>query len=241
MAFTHIIAGVDGSDESMAAVAQAARLAAPETELVLAAYDEPESRVSRRDALTSAMAVVPAGQRVESVERSGMASDALVESAGEEGADLVSVGSHGVGRIAGILIGSVVTNVLHRAPCSVLVARPSDADPWPRAVLVGVDGSDPSVKAYEAAASLASRFDVALRPLVSIYGQSGYELEAARAAAPGIETQEANAVEALVHAASEGDLIVVGSRGLRGVKALGSVSERVAHEASTSVLVVRGT
>ncbi len=40
-------------------------------------------------------------------------------------------------------------------------------------------------------------------------------------------------------AATPADLLVVGSRGLSGVLALGSVSERVAHEAATSVLVVR--
>jgi nucleotide-binding universal stress UspA family protein len=35
------------------------------------------------------------------------------------------------------------------------------------------------------------------------------------------------------------DLLVVGSRGLQGIRSLGSVSERVAHEARCSVLVVR--
>jgi nucleotide-binding universal stress UspA family protein len=34
-------------------------------------------------------------------------------------------------------------------------------------------------------------------------------------------------------------LLVVGSRGLQGLRSLGSVSERVAHEARCSVLVVR--
>jgi nucleotide-binding universal stress UspA family protein len=38
---------------------------------------------------------------------------------------------------------------------------------------------------------------------------------------------------------ADADLLVVGSRGLDGFRALGSVSERVAHEASCSVLVVR--
>ena len=37
----------------------------------------------------------------------------------------------------------------------------------------------------------------------------------------------------------EAGLVVVGSRGLGGVKALGSVSERVAHLAPCSVLVAR--
>jgi len=35
------------------------------------------------------------------------------------------------------------------------------------------------------------------------------------------------------------DLLVLGSRGLRGVHALGSVSERAAHRAGCSVLVIR--
>jgi nucleotide-binding universal stress UspA family protein len=46
-------------------------------------------------------------------------------------------------------------------------------------------------------------------------------------------------VRALVGASGIVDLVVVGSRGLHGVKALGSVSERVAHQANCSVLVVR--
>jgi nucleotide-binding universal stress UspA family protein len=46
-------------------------------------------------------------------------------------------------------------------------------------------------------------------------------------------------VRALVAAAADADLVIVGSRGLHGVRSLGSVSERVAHEASCSVLVAR--
>ena len=46
-------------------------------------------------------------------------------------------------------------------------------------------------------------------------------------------------VDALVAASQDADLLVVGSRGLRGLKAVGSVSERVAHDAASSVLVVR--
>ena len=44
---------------------------------------------------------------------------------------------------------------------------------------------------------------------------------------------------ALVAAAADADLLVVGSRGLHGFNALGSVSERVAHNARCSVLIVR--
>lgn len=46
-------------------------------------------------------------------------------------------------------------------------------------------------------------------------------------------------VDALVSASESADLVVVGSRGLHGLQALGSVSERIAHRAHSSVLVVR--
>jgi nucleotide-binding universal stress UspA family protein len=46
-------------------------------------------------------------------------------------------------------------------------------------------------------------------------------------------------VGALVDASRQADLVVVGSRGLRAFEALGSVSERVAHQARCSVLVIR--
>jgi nucleotide-binding universal stress UspA family protein len=47
------------------------------------------------------------------------------------------------------------------------------------------------------------------------------------------------AADALVAASADADLVVLGSRGLHGIKSLGSVSERVAHQAASSVLIVR--
>ena len=49
---------------------------------------------------------------------------------------------------------------------------------------------------------------------------------------------DAHPVAALVRRSRAADLVVVGSRGLHGLRALGSVSERVAHRAHCSVLVV---
>jgi nucleotide-binding universal stress UspA family protein len=54
-----------------------------------------------------------------------------------------------------------------------------------------------------------------------------------------VQAATAAPVAALVEAAACADLLIVGSRGLHGLRALGSVSERVAHAASCSVLVVR--
>ena len=46
-------------------------------------------------------------------------------------------------------------------------------------------------------------------------------------------------VPALLAASADADVLVVGSRGLHGLRSLGSVSERVAHAAGCSTLVVR--
>ena len=59
---------------------------------------------------------------------------------------LVVVGSSGAGRLCGIVEGAVATEIIHRAPCSVLGAR-QVTDGFPRRIVVGVDGSEPSLAA----------------------------------------------------------------------------------------------
>jgi nucleotide-binding universal stress UspA family protein len=79
--------------------------------------------------------------------------------------------------------------------------------------------------------------------IVAACGEKKLNLDELRTVEPNAEIDHRPAVEALVARAAEAgaDLLVVGSRGLHGVKALGSVSERVAHRAGCSVLVVRET
>jgi nucleotide-binding universal stress UspA family protein len=60
-----------------------------------------------------------------------------------------------------------------------------------------------------------------------------------RERAADVEETTRGAVDVLVEASKTAGLVVVGSRGMTGVKALGSVSERVGHRARSSVLVIR--
>jgi nucleotide-binding universal stress UspA family protein len=253
--FAAVVAGVDGSPEAVEAARQGARLAADEATVTLVSVytlapptigatgvgvpvpvDEEAVRRASEEAVEAAAAAV--GRPVEREVVAGTAWDALVGAVGEAPGALVAVGSHGIGRIAGILAGSVATEVIHRAPSSVLVARAS-AEGFPRKLVVGVDGSPQSAAAYAVAAGLAARFGASLWPAVA-HGGKGVDLAAARGIVGAhFDDLSGDPADGLVAAAAEGDLLVVGSRGLHGLRALGSVSERVAHGAPTSVLIVR--
>jgi nucleotide-binding universal stress UspA family protein len=72
-------------------------------------------------------------------------------------------------------------------------------------------------------------------------GGDGFDKQRVREIVGRYEELADDPVRALVAAAADADLVVVGSRGLHGLKSLGSVSERVAHDARCSTLVVRGS
>jgi nucleotide-binding universal stress UspA family protein len=197
-----------------------------------AAQLEAESKA----ALDAARDVVPeASFRV--VE--GRADQVLMDTAHADGATLVAVGSHGISRPVGIALGSAATALLHSAQCSVLIARaPRGGEDFPRRIVVGVDGSPESQLAAAVAFGLGQRFGVEAWPIAARDGK-GFDVSAVDGIATNVLIEDGSPVDALVDGAARADLLVVGSRGLHGVRALGSVSERVAHQAPCSVLVVR--
>jgi nucleotide-binding universal stress UspA family protein len=229
--FGKVLVGIDDSPESLEAARQAAILATGPVTL-LGAYDltnavfgggvsgpvyideEPlrehvEEWVNRaKQELTPVVPVAKIGR--------GRPWELMLDEIADEHDTLVAVGSHGAGRAKGIVIGSTATELVHKAPCSVLVAR-TPLKQFPSSIVVGVDGSKESEVADAVARDIAERF--------------GAQLER--------HENLPKPVEGLVEAAMEADLVVVGSRGLHGIKALGSVSERVAHGARCSVLIVR--
>jgi nucleotide-binding universal stress UspA family protein len=161
----------------------------------------------------------------------------LLERITESDATLVAVGAPGRHRGVGIIRGSVATALLHVAPASVLVARPSgDPDSFPRSIVVGFDGSPAAHRALDAAHDIRDRHGSALRVIVA--GPT-CEITPRLLDEMLAERDERDPLEALLAASRETDLLLVGSRGLRGLQALGSVSERIGHQAACSVLVVR--
>ena len=163
-------------------------------------------------------------------------------------ADLVSVGSHGTSRAAGILFGSVASAMAHHAPCSVLIARGGQAA-LPSRLLHADDGSPESHEAAQIAGAIASRHGSPVTTLhvgrnesdQSQLAEESVSLIEAAGVKPEVAFEQGSPHRKIVETALEmrASLIVVGSRGLTGTRALGSVSERVAHHAPCSGLIVR--
>ena len=254
--FDRVLVGVDGSTESREAVRQAAALVDGELSL-LAVYDVAPAIVGgtgfyvpdysnldlQRTAATEALGqaredAAPASPTGKIVH--GRAADALIAEVEREQGTLLVLGSHGLGRLAGFVMGSTATEVIHKAPCSVLIARRrSESKDLPSKIVVGVDGSPESAAAYAAARRLAGRLNAELWPVVANGGKAVDRGLVDSIVGHRREELPDEPVAALLAAAADADLLVVGSRGLHGLRSLGSVSERVAHQAHSSVLVVR--
>ena len=250
--FERILCGVDGTPASLVAAHQATRLQGEHGSVVLLAIANFAQAAHAGMAATRAAELLQQDAEAALAEGQAIAPSAtsklldgdpvavMLSQAETERATLIALGSHGRRRSAGLVLGTVAARMLRDAPCSALVARGAqDDDAWPQTIVVGVDGSGESEAAFTVASSVATRFGGSFRAIASTKDQ--LDREGARAVAPELEERGEPAVDSLVDASGPADLIVVGSRGLHGMKALGSVSERVAHQARSSVLVVRTT
>ncbi|MCM3882323.1 universal stress protein [Frankia sp. R82] len=190
--------------------------------------------------------------------------DALLAAAGA--ADLLVVGRHGAGRLRHILMGSVSAACVHGATTPVVVVRAGQVR-TSGPVVVGVDGSATSVEALRWAAQEARLRGAVLRvvhawapvpvgyPTVYV----GVDFEASEKAAravldacldAGIGERGSLVVEdmlvtdgathALLSAAEDAQLLVVGSRGRGGFAELllGSVTHQCLHHTPCPVAVI---
>ncbi len=175
-------------------------------------------------------------------------------------AEMVVVGSRGHGLLAGLLLGSVSSQVAAHAPGRVVVLRghwrPA-ADYVPGPVAVGADGSAAAQAAVTFAFEEATLREAPLLAVCALADTPGsfggaprmaedFEQQIARCEKDHPEVSVLRQVAdgppraALLAAAAEAQMIVVGSRGRGGIKGmmLGSVSQAMLDHAPCPVGVV---
>lgn len=283
-----ILVGIDGSPESLAAVRWAARAAVlrrrPVTlmhvvspiivswsiEAVLSDYqgwqeDNADNVIKlAQEALCAAVDGSPAPEVLVERRHDGVMTE-LTEASGS--ADLIVIGSRGLGPVGGAVLGSVSRGLLHHARCPVVVAkdgvgRDTDRD---LPVLLGIDGSPSSEAAIGFAFAEASRRGVDLVALhawsdVALFSflgmdwhkleDQGHEILGERLAGwqeqyPDVTVHRRIVCDKparwLIDESRHSQLVVVGSRGRGGISGmlLGSVGTAVVESASAPVAVIR--
>jgi len=171
--------------------------------------------------------------------------------------DLIVMGAHGENEKDPFAIGSVTKKVIRHTKCPTLFVKKVSSL---SNLLVGVDGSEHSIKALNYAVKLGERVGSKLT-LLNVQDHRLYDVspKTAQEAGQRILSKALKAVgkeemkvdkrltfgvlsDKIVEIAEERnhDLIVLGSRGLGTVKRflLGSVSEDVSHKAKCSVLII---
>ncbi len=182
--------------------------------------------------------------------------------AAEQDVDLVAMGAGRERWLDILLMGSTSHDVLLQAPCPVLVVHRAERDRDLR-VLVATDGSDGAERAARRFAELADPARCAVTVVSVRRGEglgfpsgaergdalSGPQALASAERAAELLRREGFAAEVKVLAgspasalleearASGADLVVVGSRGLGGIRrALGSVSDKLARHAPATLV-----
>lgn len=132
-----VVVAYDGSEHAHKAVDQLKLLSGPVDAVLVSVVRGPalgirgtaievdQSEIdAARDALQKvAKELAAAGRTVQTKLMMGEPADALIDEAIEQKADLIILGTRGLNLAKRIVMGSVSTNVLHHAPCSVLVVR----------------------------------------------------------------------------------------------------------------------
>ncbi|TDE58132.1 universal stress protein [Nonomuraea mesophila] len=276
-----IIVGVDGSRAGLEAAGWAAREAALRRTRLAVAHAVPRwvceelsaryAEVARwmRDEANSVLTAArdrALRERpaiiVETTLLPGDPRTALIKAA--EQAELLIVGSHGIGGVRGLLVGSVAHGVAAHARTNVVVVGERPTTPRGE-IVAGIDASPHSLRALDFALAEAERREARLRVVQAwAWPRPGgfvpadpdteqHTLQQLKdlLAEPHERRPDVDLVPELVHghpvevlreAAAGADLLVVGSRGhgqLAGML-LGSISQALLHHSPCPLAIVRG-
>lgn len=246
MAFRSILCVIHSGAANIEAVAQAELLAGPQTDLSFLAVAGGEHKSGEEAEALAAELGVRESVRIVS---GANLSQALLDASA--GADLLVVAGPDDARPGDVVLGSTASSAVHAAELPVLVARrPPEGRTFPCDILVSTDGSPDSRRGVELGGRVAVAHDSRIALVHVSEGRSqphravvedAVALRKEVGVEPATIEEFGNPADQVAEVARRErvSLLVVGSRGLGGAPRLGSVGERLAHEARCSVLVAR--
>jgi nucleotide-binding universal stress UspA family protein len=261
--FADVLCAVDGTKRSYVAVEQAAALAGPAGELTLLAVTAVAGSGAYKSAAIDPERVKQVLDRAEQIaENVGVSSTQLVDPGGPPTTailqaaaqhDLLALGAPAMSWVGAMIVGGVAFETLASFTTPLLLARPAPKGvAFAHRILVASDGDgrDGSDRLVELAGRLAREREASVVLLHAAGAESQARPHRIQAQAHMLESVLPGRCEVVVEAgrardavvdtatSAEVSLIVMGSRRPGGLRALGSVSRRVVHDAPCSVLLV---
>jgi nucleotide-binding universal stress UspA family protein len=248
-----VVAGIDGSPADQIAIRWAAKEAASlRTQLRLIHALRRGSSASRAaEVVYKALALARDLEPMLSVDprmENGAPSTVLVKASGD--AEVVVIGSRGLGLMAGALLGSTGLDLAANARCPVVFVRPDLGSEAGTRAVIGYDGSSASQTALDFGLDYARRHNLAVRIVAA--QPSATELHRITEAElrDAVHTRGGHGAELvqitghpaahILRLAADANLIVLGARGRGGFAGMliGSVSQTVLHHADCPVAII---
>jgi nucleotide-binding universal stress UspA family protein len=258
--FADVLCAVDGTRGSFAAVEQAAALAGPSGQLTVltvtalggaGAFKHAAVSPARAEGLLEYAAAIAEATGVSTskvIDHGSPAAQTILDRAADK--DLLAIGAPVTSWLGGLFIGGVAVEAMGSFSTPLLAARPATrAQDLASRILVASDGLEGCDAAVELAGRLArsSNASVVLLHASGVESNAGHlgieahERSLKRAVGDAVETLivAERAWKAIVEAAEStaASIVVMGSRRLDGLHAIGSVSRRVVHQAPCSVVL----
>lgn len=246
--FGRILVGIDETPESLVAAAQAGVVRAPDGHIELFAAAERYRAAQAGFAAPHAEDLLVAGTEADlarakelvdadaAVLASGHLVEVLCSECARRGATLIAIGVRPHRRLTALTFGSHDVEVLHDAPCSVLIARPGWGPSKPDKVVIALDGSPESRAAEAIGRSLARRLGCEAVPVIGL--GDDIELAVLREERDDALLDPGRLVDAVVGASSRASLVVVGRAGEHARRQGETRAEAIVYSTRCSVLVV---
>ena len=258
--FASVLCAVDGTRASTAAVRTAVGLAAQGGRLTLlavtaeagsGAYATADISPARAEHILERAKQVAADAGVSAstvLDPEGPPAQVILERAAAH--DLLVIGAPVTSWLGGLIVGGVADTALGRLETPMMVVRRAVTGPLRgRTVLVASDGQPDSDPVVEFAGKLGRAYGAGVTIVHALASEGASHPRRIQAQARALQDastpdvqlrfEPGNATEVILEAAdaAKAAIVVIGTRRLRGVRALGSVSRRVLHDAPCSVLV----